>query len=71
MEHSGVVGRKGAEADAERLVDIFIFHQQHGSAAHIVGEHRQGAVLFGAVLGAEDSITGESFHFVFSFAVLN
>ena len=70
VEHSGVVGRKGAEADAERLVDIFIFHQQHGGTAHIVGEHRQGAVLFGAVLGAEDSITGESFHFVFSFAVL-
>ena len=27
VEHAGVIGRKGAEADAESLVDVLVFHQ--------------------------------------------
>ena len=46
-----------------------IFHQQHRGTAHIVGKHGQGSVLFRAVLGTHEGITGKSFHFVFSFAV--
>ena len=61
---------ESTEADAECLIDIFIFHQQHGGTAHIMGEHGQGPVLFRAGLGAQGGITGKSFHFVFSFAVL-
>ena len=44
--------------------------QQHRGTAHIVGKHGQGSVLFRAVLGTHEGITGKSFHFVFSFAVL-
>ena len=70
VEHAGVIGREGAKADAKRLVGILIFHQQHRSTAHIVGKHGQGSVLFRAVLGTHEGITGKSFHFVFSFVVL-
>ena len=70
VEHAGVIGREGAKADAKRLVGILIFHQQHRGTAHIVGKHGQGSVLFRAVLGTHEGITGKSFHFVFSFAVL-
>ena len=70
VEHAGVIGREGAKADAKRLVGILIFHQQHRGTAHIVGKHGQGSVLFRAVLGTHEGITGKSFHFVFSFVVL-
>ena len=63
MEYAGVIGGKGAETDAERLVDILVFHQQHGGTAAVVGEHGQGAVLLGAVLGAQDGIAGIMCHF--------
>ena len=70
VEHASVIGREGAKADAKRLVGILIFHQQHRGTAHIVGKHGQGSVLFRAVLGTHEGITGKSFHFVFSFVVL-
>ena len=63
VEHAGVIGRKGAEADAESLVDVLVFHQQYGCAADIMGEQGQGTVLLGAGLGAQDGITGIVCHF--------
>ena len=58
VEHAGVVGGEGAESDAERLVHVLIFHQKDRRAADVVGQHRQRAVLLGAVLTAHKGITG-------------
>ena len=52
VEHAGVIGGEGAEADAEGLVDVLVLHQQHGCAADVMGEQGQSTVLLGAVLGA-------------------
>ena len=58
VEHAGVIGREGAESDAECFVAILIFHQKDRCAADVVGQHRQRAVLLRAVLTAHKSITG-------------
>ena len=63
VEHTGVIGREGAEADTESLVDVLVLHQQHGCAADVMGEQGQSTVLLGAVLGAQDGITGIVCHF--------
>ena len=57
VEHAGVIGRKGAEADDKGLVDVLVLHRQHGCAADVMGEQGQSTVLLGAVLGAQDGIT--------------
>ena len=63
VEHAGVIGGEGAEADAKGLVDVLVLHQQHGCAADVMGEQGQSTVLLGAVLGAQDGITGIVCHF--------
>ena len=58
VEHTGVVGGEGAEADAERLVGVLVLHQQDSGPAHIVVQNRQRTVLLRAVLAAHQRITG-------------
>ena len=58
VEHTGVVGGEGAEADAERLVGILVLHQQDSGPAHIMLQNRQHTVLLRAVLAAHQRITG-------------
>ena len=70
VEHACVVGGEGAEADAEGLVDVLIFHQQDGRPADIVGQNGQGAVLFGAVFTPQDRITGILLHWDSPFSEL-
>ena len=67
VKNAGIIGGKSAETDAECLVDILVFHQQHRSAADIVGQQGQGAVLLRAFLGAQDGIAGIVIHGGFSF----
>ena len=62
MKNAGVIGREGAEPDAERLVFIVVLHQQNGGPADIMGQHSQGTVLFGAVLCTDEGITGNLLH---------
>ena len=62
VEHARIVGGEGAEADAEGLVHVLVLHQQDGRPADIVGQHGQGAVLFGAVFAPHDRITGILLH---------
>ena len=62
MKNAGVIGGEGAEPDAKGLVVVLIFHQQDGGPAHVVGEHGQGTVLLGAVLCADEGITGNLLH---------
>ena len=70
MEHAGVVGREGAEPDAERLVVVLIFHQKNRCSADVVGQHGQHTVLLRAILSAQNGITGILLHCSFSFSVL-
>ena len=58
MEHTGVVGGEGAEADAKRLVGVLVLHQQDSGPAHIVVQNRQHTVLLRAVLATHQRITG-------------
>ena len=67
MEHSRIIGGERPEPDAERLVVIVVFHQQHRCAADVMGEHRQGAVLLRAVFLLYQSVTGILLHRCFSF----
>ena len=62
VEHAGVVGREGAEADAEGLVVVVVFHQQDSRPADVMGQHGQRSVLFGAVLALDEGVAGILFH---------
>ena len=62
VEHTGVVGGEGAEADAEGLVVVVVFHQQDSRPADVMGQHGQRSVLFGAVLTLDEGVAGILFH---------
>jgi hypothetical protein len=62
VEHAGVVGGEGAEADAEGLVVVVVFHQQDSRPADVMGQHGQRPVLFGAVLALDEGVAGILFH---------